>query len=196
MTIRLAACLLLLRVAPAMQSAGSGAFEFHSFDIRTAYATQPRGINSSGWIVGTYMKTPTGPFHAFLRDPSGRVKTIDVPGAAFTVATGIDEIGRVVGFWSPDAAASVQHAFLRDAAGNVTSFDAPGFTYTAAYGINTQGAVALNLLNEPGPSVPYYRNPAGALVAIGAGSLAGAVVHGLNDAGRAVGQVTRDYGTT
>src|SRR5690242_6502271 len=81
-------------------------FHFRAFDVPGAYATQPRSINAAGWICGTYTTGPAEPFHAFLRSPEGRITKFDVPGSAFTLATGMNDLGQVVGFWSPDINAS------------------------------------------------------------------------------------------
>jgi hypothetical protein len=57
--------------------------------------------------------------------------TIDVPGAQFTRASGINDSGQIVGAFG-GGAASDEHGFLRDAVGSFTQIDVPGGVNTAA----------------------------------------------------------------
>ena len=54
----------------------------------------------------------------------GRFTRIDAPGAASTFATGIDNLGRIVGRYVDSEGAI--HGFLRDRRGNFTDVDVPG----------------------------------------------------------------------
>lgn len=65
------------------------------------------------------------------------VSVIDMPGSRLTVATGIDILGRVVGYYVDDAGT---HGFLLDGVAYSTiSF--PGAPWTAAFGINMAGQI-------------------------------------------------------
>jgi probable HAF family extracellular repeat protein len=63
--------------------------------------------------------------------------TIDVPGSSLTVATGIDTVGRVVGYYSDDRGT---HGFLLGGSA-LSTIDYPGAAWTAAYGINAAGQI-------------------------------------------------------
>src|SRR5438132_11927584 len=68
--------------------------------------------------------------------PSYAFSTIDVPGAAFTEAFGINSSGRIVGaYGNPDV-----HGFVLDD-GSDTTMDVPGATRTEAVGINPSGQI-------------------------------------------------------
>ena len=62
--------------------------------------TTAEGINNAGQIVGWYYDS-SGQQHGFLLD-GGMYSSIDVPfaGASNTVATGIDDKGQVVGYFT------------------------------------------------------------------------------------------------
>jgi probable HAF family extracellular repeat protein len=65
------------------------------------------------------------------------VATIDVPGATATSATGIDILGRIVGFYVDGRGT---HGFLfRD--DTLSAIDYPGAPWTVACGINTAGQI-------------------------------------------------------
>ncbi len=68
----------------------------------------------------------------------GTYTQIDYPGAASTVATGINGVGDVVGYYSD--ASRILHGFLL-AAGAFTTIDVPGTNKTIAYGINDTGQI-------------------------------------------------------
>ena len=58
-------------------------------------------INSFGAIAGHY-GDPAGQTHGFVRDSSGTITTFDPPGSSFTTATGINDVGQIVGsFYNP-----------------------------------------------------------------------------------------------
>jgi uncharacterized membrane protein len=64
--------------------------------------------------------------------------TLDVPGAASTAASGVNDAGQIVGSY---ADASGSHGFVWDGT-TYTALDFPGATATAAGGINDGGAIA------------------------------------------------------
>src|SRR5262249_35052599 len=68
---------------------------------------------------------------------SYRLSMIDVPGSKLTVATGIDTVGRVVGYFADGEGT---HGFIWSG-GAFTPISFPGAAWTAAYGVNTAGQV-------------------------------------------------------
>ena len=84
-----------------------------------------------------------GRSHGYLQEPDGSVLTIDPPGAGTTVATDVDDAGRVVGA-SVDALQTTISAFVRAPDGSYTTLAHPdaGFYGTVPQGINNQGQIA------------------------------------------------------
>src|SRR5690349_553986 len=67
------------------------------FDPPGSTETLPFAINSSLWIIGTYL-AGNSLSHSFLRTPDGTITTIDVPGATCgTYANSINRSGVIVG---------------------------------------------------------------------------------------------------
>jgi probable HAF family extracellular repeat protein len=80
--------------------------------------------------------TPAEPTEqGFLLD-DGIFTTIDVPGATFTQAFGINELGQIVGSYVDVSGAEC--GFLLDK-GSFATIDIPGATHTDANGINNRG---------------------------------------------------------
>ena len=89
-----------------------------------AAGTVPDSINSAGEITG-YCYGASGPCHAFLRAPDGRIITFDAPGAVQgTDPTSNNAAGAITGYyWDADG---VSHGFLRTPDGRFTIFDVRG----------------------------------------------------------------------
>src|SRR4051795_5836147 len=62
---------------------------------------------------------------------------IDVPGASFTQAFGINDAGQIVGTFQDSTG---PHGFL-DTGGSFTQIDVPGASFTTANGINDAGQI-------------------------------------------------------
>jgi probable HAF family extracellular repeat protein len=106
--------------------------------------------------------------------------TISVPGASYTVAQGINDAGRVVGFTNAQG-------FLSHPGGSLTTFDFPGADATGAYGINRSSEIVGSADSGPltqgfltDTSVSFF----GTVVVPGASYT---VPQGNNDAGQVVG---------
>ena len=65
---------------------------------------------------------------------------VDIPGASYTVATGINDSGQVIGYYG--GLQSGRRGFVRDASGGITLFDVPATTDTAPAAINASGQIA------------------------------------------------------
>src|SRR2546422_9476080 len=73
---------------------------FTTIDFPGATITGLFGINTHGEIVGNYMDAAFVS-HGFIRDSKGAFVTVDAPdGVKGTVATGINDRGQVVGFYT------------------------------------------------------------------------------------------------
>ncbi|HEX3429653.1 MAG TPA: hypothetical protein VHT03_02110 [Rhizomicrobium sp.] len=94
------------------------------------------GINSKGWINGTYVDA-NSVLHGYLRAPDGNITTFDAPDAGRgpnqgTFAVKITNHENIVG-WYQDAS-SVYHGFERLKNGTIVEFDAPGTGTGAGFG--------------------------------------------------------------
>ena len=107
---------------------------FVDIDVPGSQVTGPLKINDRGQVVGIYVDgdaepnadgtTPAGVLHGFVRE-DGDYETIDVPGAAATFPTGINNRGQMVGSYID--AEGAYHGFVRDRRGAVATLpEAPG----------------------------------------------------------------------
>jgi YD repeat-containing protein len=120
---------------------------YTKFDAPDAVVqTVPFGINNRGVIVGKFT-TADGVDHGFRRDARGRFTTIDVPGAAATQLTKINDRGQIVGYTAaptatdPFLAGARGFLLARGARGPFTPIDVPGAPRTIVYGLNDAGAI-------------------------------------------------------
>jgi probable HAF family extracellular repeat protein len=127
---------------------------FSGFDAPGAsMQTGPLGIDERRRIVGNYIDA-AGAYHGFLREPSGRFTTIDVPGAMATQPETINNRGQIVGSYSTTAAQlqapnGKPRGFLLER-GRFTRIDVPGAVQTQAKGINERAQVVGEYLDAAG----------------------------------------------
>jgi uncharacterized membrane protein len=120
-----------------------------TFAVPGAAATVAAGINDHGQIAGTYLDAPLGgglpppgTVHGFVRQPDGRITTIDLP-ARFdnTAVTDINNRGQLVGQTLDAAGRGI--GFLRDPDGRVTIVELPGPAAVQEFlALNDRGQVA------------------------------------------------------
>lgn len=142
---------LLLAIVLALPSALlSQTFSYASVDVPGALATEARGVNNNGVIVGFYQTTscndiyavPTCPTQGF-KYVNGSYKKLAVPGAVSTAIMGVNDYGDLVGFYT-DSGGS-KHGFIWYHQNVVKTIDYPnppkaGLT-TIPFGINKAGKV-------------------------------------------------------
>jgi probable HAF family extracellular repeat protein len=136
--------------------------------------TQATGINDAGHIVGNFDNS-TGR-HGFL-DAGGNFTQIDVPGATFTSAFGVNGTGQIVG-------AVAGHGFL-DTGGSFTQIDVPGASGTNAFGINGAGQIVGLFDNSTGQH--GFLDTGGTFTQIDVPGASQTYAFGINDAGQIVG---------
>ena len=85
--------------------------------------------------------------------------TIDVPGASFTNAFGINQSGVIVGIYQKTLT-SAFHTFERSTAGTFSTIDPPNVTFAGAAGFNDAGAV-VGAFDRGGSQFGFLRSPAG-----------------------------------
>jgi uncharacterized membrane protein len=122
--------------------------------------------------------------HGFL-DTSGSLTQIDVPGATFTQALGINDAGQIVGAFDKSSFSPLPtHGFL-DTGGNFTQIDVPGANLTQANGINDAGQIVGNFDDNKGGH--GFLNTGGSFTQIDVPGARLTRAYGINDAGQIVG---------
>jgi probable HAF family extracellular repeat protein len=102
------------------------------------FLTRANGINDRDQIVGEYNDMPSSSRqHGFLLS-RGRYRSLDVPGAQGTSATGINKNGEVVGFFYTETGPSTPFVYVE---GEFTTLVVPGAVWAVATGINNRGQV-------------------------------------------------------
>jgi uncharacterized membrane protein len=101
-------------------------------------------INNAEQIVGCYALCS----HGFLYSGSG-LTTIDVPGALVTQASGINDLGQIVGDYFDG---TTLRGFVYDGT-NFTTIEAPGAFLTSVFRINNQGTIVGYYVVETSPGV-------------------------------------------
>ena len=115
------------------------------------WGTNSFGINNAGQIVGYF--TAGGPLgtsdNGFLFDSATSTFTnLNFPGATFTFANGINDIGEIVGFYVDNS--GKDHGFLYSG-GSYTTIDNPlGTNGTEAFGINDMGEIVGAYIDSTG----------------------------------------------
>jgi len=135
--------------------------------------TRAIAINDGGDIVGDYSLTDARGdknVHGFLLR-GGTFLSFDFPGAAGTVAEGIDANDDIVGFYTDNVGnntgtgANNRHGFLLRS-GAFTAIDFPGAGSTEAWRINSNGEVLGRYLSTTDSKWHLYRLRSGSFTAI------------------------------
>jgi probable HAF family extracellular repeat protein len=107
--------------------------------------------------------------------------TIDVPGASYTVAQGINDSGQIVGWYNSTGRG---YGFL-DTGGSLTTIDVPGAIGTEAYGINDSGQIVGSYYDGRTHGFLYT---GGSFTTIGVPGAVETDAYGINDSGQIVGE--------
>jgi hypothetical protein len=130
-------------VNPAALSTSSPRYTYQIVDVPGATSTRAWAINDLGVTAGNYSDA-NGVQHAFIRSPTGRVITVDVPGGV-TGFHGINNKGVAVGIYTVETPAGpnavAYHGFERAPDGSITIVDFPGAADSGLFGINNRGDV-------------------------------------------------------
>jgi len=149
--------------------------------------TEAHGIEDSGVIVGEYTDAATTAGHGFLRDAGGNITALNVPGASDTIPNGINNAGKVVGYYvvqsGPNAGV---HSFFFSG-GVYTPFDAPLVAQTFLHDINNLDQSAGVVVDVSGKQHGLFRDTAGTLTLIDIPGAKFTTATGINDAGQIVG---------
>ena len=143
------------------------------------------GINNRGDVAGRYVGADT--LHGYLLR-RGRFTTIDPPDSGFTVVRGIDDAGRIVGFYVEGDDGGV-HGFLLDGRG-YRDIDFPGADGTAAFGISVTRIVGGYA--NPDTILHGFVLKKGRYTSIDVPGVMGTRAHGVNVQGDVVGGWSTD----
>jgi uncharacterized protein (TIGR03437 family) len=164
-------CCLFFDGAAARHRANSGFISFHDYDVPGARATEVRGINNRGDIVGIYL-TPDIIFHGFMRSADGStLTTLVAPDGTGGVSPVINSVGQIA-FSSVTSSAP---GFGFDFDDTVLYLRSPGqpdiklATLSGGdgiiTGINDRGQI-IGYLVTKGPDIQFALNPDGRPVPI------------------------------
>ncbi len=118
---------------------------------------------------------------------SGTFTTIDFPSAIFTLASGINASGDVVGNYAlAGDNAPCGHGFLLHK-GTFTTIDVPGSICTVTVGINSSGSIAGFYSDSPFPTIHGFLLSNGAFSTVDFPGAACTLAEGINDSGEIVG---------
>ena len=118
---------------------------FTSFDPPGSTFTEPSFINPKGDIVGLYLDS-SSVSHGFTLFGS-TYTTVNAPGAAGTILSGISPSGEMSGSTCTDPACgntgnpNTTHSFVLSKKGKYTFFDPPGATSSSASTVSPSGVV-------------------------------------------------------
>ena len=107
-------------------------------------------VNASGGMVGSYVDAD-GIFHPYIRTPTGRFISIDLPRASqleFFFVHGINDAGTVVSRAKPQDGVPVTYVGTFRA--GLKEFKVPGSISTEGYNINQDGSIVGNYDSEDG----------------------------------------------
>ena len=107
---------------------------------------------------------------------------VDAPASTHTAATGIDSLGRIVGYYEDSRGT---HAFLLSGAA-WTPFDAPGAKWTAAFGINSSGQI-VGAYGQDGANRHGFLRTGGSFVTLDVPNGSDTVARAINGRGQVVG---------
>jgi hypothetical protein len=121
-----------------------------TFAVPGASATVATGINDRGQVAGTSFDAgvtfgdspyPPGSVHGFIRQPDGRITTIDLPRFANTAVTDINDRGQLAG-QNLEFVAERSLGFMREPDGRLRVIDLPGRGAVGSYlALNDRGQV-------------------------------------------------------
>jgi len=114
-----------------------------------AVASSGNAINDSGAIVGEYVDSSVVA-HGFLLKGK-KYTTLNVPGAASTVATGINKGGWIVLYWV-NSSGAVESSLTKNSGKTYKAINVPGAASTYALDLDAAGDVTYQWLDSAGAS--------------------------------------------
>jgi hypothetical protein len=137
------AALGLPGVASAQTSRSVG-YTYKTVTIPGAARSELNGVNARGAYAGTALNSSYLGIKLFVASPAGKLrfyqlpfKNISTTQPFYEAATGMDNAGDVVGFWTDTNGTT--HGFERQARGKVTAINAPSASDASNAGTTVQG---------------------------------------------------------
>lgn len=160
--------------------------------------TQLLGVNNRDIAVG-FFNGAAGQSHAFEFSIAGHwFRRLHIPGAVSSTATGINNRGEIVGFFTNKRGKTFGFVITRR--GTVIEFNIPGASSTMAFGVNDFGAVVGTFMRGSGnnaKSFGFVWQPGRGVRVVNAPLGRGATtLNGINNAGDLVGFYTDARGNT
>ena len=160
--------------------------------------TAVRGITDSGTVVGFNLIPPTGgsvnpSTEGFIRDASGNITNVFIPGSSSTQISAANGNGDVAGtFTTTDG---LIHGFYRTSSGVVTLFDATNNeTVLNVSAVNNSGVITGFAYGSSAGGHAFVRDASGNITSFNvAGSTTNA--YGINSQGDIVGSYSSNPGT-
>jgi len=171
--------------------------EFEIVSPPNAWSTTPLGIRN-GKVYGSYLDRTDGTPHGFTYSRSEGYVTFEVPdadSASGTVAAGVDDAGRIAGYFTQSPQKNL--GYVRQSNGQVRVFDANprSSAVTAVTGMNGPGFVTGDYRLAGDPNYyphGYLRSPVGVIFHIDLPGTAMTYPSDINDSGI----ITGWYGQT
>ena len=186
-------------------SSSQAQFSFAPINVPGTIATQARGINGGGEIVGFYKTIACGDFSVSVPDcatkgfkyVNGGFVKLMVPNSTSTAITGVNDNGDLVGFFTRSD--GTKHGFLWLHTNVVKTLDYPGTSFTTVpMAINKAGAVvgglwSINSLGTFPEGGWVWKNGAFSNMTLGtAGCYRCTSVNGVSNNGIIVGEAFRN----
>jgi uncharacterized membrane protein len=138
------------------------------------------GLNSAGTLVGRYDNNGT---HGFVL-AQGVFTALNVPGASYTVATGINDKDAIIGYYADQRG---QHGFRFAQGAYRTLADVPGALNTLPAGLNNAGQIVVQYQD----SNRFWHGAVSTentYIALNVPGALNTYAQGIDDSGRVVGQ--------
>jgi probable HAF family extracellular repeat protein len=168
----------------------SGVVRFPSDELDVFPSTN-REMTASGNIFGSANIDPgLWSCEARLVSDTGTAYNFtpfDAPNSSLTAASGINDVGQIVGTLKDTSTAQVKHAFLRSMDGTIVSIDPTGATSAIANGINNAGQVVGSFVGTDGQLHGFERMTDGTFTTIDFAGAKDPFLEAINDAGQMVG---------
>jgi probable HAF family extracellular repeat protein len=158
------------------------AYSVTTLDYPGSISTVATSIDIAARIVGFY--TDTNGTHGFVFN-NGSYSAVDVPGALWTAAYGINNTGQIVGGFGASENPDGRHGFLISG-GSISTIDVPGSTDTIARGVNSRGQIVGDYVGNDGLQ-HGFRLSGGSYTTIEVPQSSSGSANAINDAGQIVG---------
>ena len=143
------------------------------------------GVNNHPTAVGFYINAAGNNRAYKLNIRTGNFHRVRIPGSTGVVATGINYLGSISGFFTDS---SGTHGFFLRHTGTLFTLDAPGATMTQAFGVNKHGEVVGAYTTSGGATQGFTWTRQGGFQTVDdPNGMNNTTVNGINNAGVLVG---------